>query len=82
MSDAKVDASSVGGRDGTTEVDLRFHKRAECLVLSEQVKETLHRWASGNLEAFRSQNVRCSGLAIKIIVVSARRQFRKRRAVG
>ena len=51
-SDAKADASSVGGRDRSTEVDLRFRERAECLNLSKQAKETLRRWRSSNPEAF------------------------------
>ena len=41
---AKVGISSVGGRDGRTGVDLRFHEREECRILSKQAKATLCRW--------------------------------------
>ena len=41
---AKMSSASIGGRDRSTDVDLRFHKREEYYALSKEPKATLRKW--------------------------------------
>ena len=61
MSDANAKVSSVGGRDGSTGVDLRFHKREEHRTLSKEKKATLRKWRTGNPEAFEKSKRKALG---------------------
>ena len=40
----KISSTSVGGRNGSTRVNLRFYKREEYCILSKEAKITLRKW--------------------------------------